>query len=149
METFFAPISAAADRFQASVEAELELDPLTYMVEREAVQAVAGAEEIKTILDPDTVTLRAIAIEAFDRLVWVGDSLEVLAQEKTKARTETSLPEAITDVLRGIFGDNVQVHEFTSEGADTVAQAYDGERENDAPVDDAPAEDSGEVTNEQ
>lgn len=91
---FFAPIMQATEELNEAHSRKL--DPLTYVVEREAVEAVAAQSEILTILDADTVVLRAIALNEFDRLVWVGDSLEVLAEEEPDAAEE---PVSLADSL--------------------------------------------------
>lgn len=111
--SFYAPLLAAEEKLASSHKDSL--DPLTYVVEQEEVKAVAGVPEIKTILDADTVVLRAVTIGLFDRLVWVGDSLEVLAETEDADEAVVGLPgdadiaDAIGNALSSVFGPDVQV----------------------------------------
>lgn len=74
----FADITAAAERV-ASV-AKGDADPLTYIVSQEAVEGVAGQPERRVQLSHDSQVLRAVESGQHDRLVWVGDSLEIAAE---------------------------------------------------------------------
>lgn len=117
LENFYAPLNKALDKLSDSHEDDL--DPLTYVVEQEGSPAVAAMEEVITILDADTVVIRAIRLGLTDRLVWVGDKLEVLQRTGSEVRDEAAAPfegtpfegmeEAVASAVQGLFGDDVTV----------------------------------------
>lgn len=76
VEQFFAPLMEAAEKFEtAQVKAE---DPIAKFVIHEGTAAVRGQDEVAIRLSHDSIVLRLIEKGDTDRLVWVGDSLEVL-----------------------------------------------------------------------
>lgn len=77
IEAFFAPLVEAAK--QVSEAHKVTIDPLLYVVEQEEVQPQEGKAERLVRLGPDTVVLRAIALDKTDRLIWVNGSLVVTA----------------------------------------------------------------------
>lgn len=81
IEAFYAPLTEAAGRLEATHHADS--DPLFTHVVQEAVEAVAGRDEIRVHLNKDTVILRLIDAGETDRLIWVRDELEIL--EKVSA----------------------------------------------------------------
>lgn len=101
VEEFYAPLLAAAEKFESSsVPVE---DPTGYIVVSEGVQATEGRAESRVRLNTDSIILRLLEQGDTDRLVWVGDSLEVLAVEVPVA--EPTIDEAaavVADVLGGV-----------------------------------------------
>lgn len=79
VEEFFAPLTEAAEAFaQSGKEAD---DPIATYVLQYEVEAVEGQQEIRIPLSRDSQIIFLIEHNEFDRLVWVNDSLEVLAYE--------------------------------------------------------------------
>lgn len=84
-EAFYAPLVEAAEKLgKAHV---VEVDPLSYVVESEAVEATRGQAEQLTKLSRDSIILRAIETGQDDRLVWVNDDLVVTAAAKVVPST--------------------------------------------------------------
>lgn len=79
VNTFFAPLLEAAEAANKTVNKPL--DPASYVVKQEAVEGVQGQEEILIRLNHDSIVLRLVEAGNFDRLVWVGDALEILEVE--------------------------------------------------------------------
>lgn len=77
VEAFFAPLTDAAEK----VEAELRTahDPAFYVVVQESSPGSQEKHEILHKLGKDTVVLRMLHEGNTSRLLWVGDSIEVLA----------------------------------------------------------------------
>ena len=73
---FYAPLTDAAEKLEAAREANFDVFS---EVVQEAVEPTAGQPEIRVVLTPDTVILRLIEKGDTDRLVWVGDQLEITA----------------------------------------------------------------------
>lgn len=77
VEEFFAPLLAAAEKFEDS-KAQPELDPIAYVVVHEGTPAVQGQDEVRLRLSGDSIVLRLLESGDTDRLVWVHEQLEVL-----------------------------------------------------------------------
>lgn len=77
VDNFFAPLLRAAEKFETAREGRDE-DPIAKFVLHEGTPSVQGREEIAVHLNKDSIVLRLIERGDTDRLVWVGDSLEVL-----------------------------------------------------------------------
>ena len=76
--TLVAPITAAVDAANA-IAKPATLDPLLYVVEQDAVEHVAGQQQMLTKLNSDSVILRAIEEGKADRLLWVQHQLVLSA----------------------------------------------------------------------
>lgn len=92
VEEFFAPLMAAAERFSGSFE-KPKLDPMSYVTLHEGTEAVQGRDEVTIKLGHDSIVLRIIEAGETDRLVWVGDNLEVLEVLDLPASASASTPE--------------------------------------------------------
>lgn len=79
VNTFFAPLLEAAEAANKTINNPQ--DPASYIVKREAVEGVEAVEEILIRLSHDSIVLRLIEQGNYDRLVWVGDALEILEVE--------------------------------------------------------------------
>lgn len=77
VEEFFAPLTVAAEQLESSM-AKPKLDPISYVTIHEGTEAVEGRDEVTIKLGPDSVVLRILEQQDYDRLVWVADRLEVL-----------------------------------------------------------------------
>ena len=77
IEEFYAPLVAAAAAYDKAAPV---VDPAWTFVIDEGVAATEGRMGTVVELDRDTVILRLIA-EGSDRLIWVGDTIEILAYE--------------------------------------------------------------------
>lgn len=77
VEEFFAPLTEAIDQLK-SVH-KVDTDPLLYVVEQEAQAGREEREERLIHLDHGAVILRAIETGHEDRLIWVGENLELTA----------------------------------------------------------------------
>jgi hypothetical protein len=77
VESFFAPITEAAEKMQASLERPT--DSLGYVVLSEGSEATPAQEEVLVKLTRDSIILRLLDQGDEDRLVWVNDQLDVLA----------------------------------------------------------------------
>lgn len=75
---FFAPLTDAADAFN-KVSAPV-LDPASYVVIQEGSEGIEGQVEVLHHLSQDSVILRLLEQDpSSERLIWVGDDLELLA----------------------------------------------------------------------
>ena len=77
VEEFYAPLEAAAAAYEKAAPV---VDPAWTFVIDEGAPATEGRMGTVVELDRDTVILRLIA-EGSDRLIWVGDYIEILAYE--------------------------------------------------------------------
>ena len=73
---FFKPLTEAADRLENAHK--IQTDPAFYVVEQEAVTPTEGRPELLHFLSHDSVVIRLIEEGREDRLVWVGDDIEIL-----------------------------------------------------------------------
>ena len=73
---FFKPLTEAADRLENAHK--IQTDPAFYVVEQEGVQPTEGQPEVLHFLSHDSVVIRLIEEGHEDRLVWVGDDIEIL-----------------------------------------------------------------------
>lgn len=91
---FYADLTAAAAALEASHEAD-GMDSLFYEVIGEAVEAVEGKPEQRLVLSKDSVILKLIESGNTDRLIWVGDQLEILEADalvEEAAEQSTDVP---------------------------------------------------------
>ena len=77
VEKFYAPITKAVAALEAAHIANAE-DLFTEVIQP-AVQSISGQPAITVRLEHETVVLRLIEAGDYDRLIWVGDSLEITA----------------------------------------------------------------------
>ena len=77
VEAFFAPLTDAAEKVEAAVKTQH--DPAFYVVVQEGTPGTTEQHEILHKLGKDTVVLRMLHEGNTARLLWVGDSIEVLA----------------------------------------------------------------------
>jgi hypothetical protein len=76
VEAFFAPLMEAADKIGKTLEKPE--DSLGFVVLDEGVEATPGRAPHVVKLTKDSMILRLLEDGNTDRLVWVGDSLEIL-----------------------------------------------------------------------
>lgn len=74
VKEFYLPLTEAAELLQ---EAHAGKDDIFTEVIQDAVEPTLGQREVRIVLTPDTVILRLIEAGDTDRLVWVGDQLEI------------------------------------------------------------------------
>jgi hypothetical protein len=79
VEEFFAPLTRAAEK--ASKKLEKPTDAISYVVLQEATEGVEAKPAQLVKLTHDSICLRLIEQGDTDRLIWVNDTLEVLAPE--------------------------------------------------------------------
>jgi len=78
VESFFAPLNEAIDAIKES--AKPKLDPLFFVTVQEGSKAVEAADEVIVALGHDSAVLRLIEQDPdTERLLWVNDTLEILA----------------------------------------------------------------------
>lgn len=77
VEKFFAPITDAAEALTLQFNDRVR-DPLSFVSLQEGVAPTAGQEEAVIRLSHDSMVLRALDEGHDDRLIWVGDTLEIL-----------------------------------------------------------------------
>lgn len=103
IEEFYSVLTTAAAKFEAAHQ--VEIDPLLYIVEQEAVEGQAHKAQVTRLLQPGTVILRAIEQGKTDRLVWVNEQLvltaapvtPVPADEQVDDETAVADPAPVTD----------------------------------------------------
>lgn len=83
VEEFFAPIVTAAEELEKAHA--VQLDPLMYVVEQNAVEGTEAKEQVLRELSMPTVILRAIDKGYGDRLLWVHDELVLTAAPSAAA----------------------------------------------------------------
>lgn len=76
VKAHFADITKAAERLEAA-RSKGDDDPLTYVVQQEAVEGAVGRPEIRRRLSHDSQVLRVLENGDHDRLVWVAGVLEI------------------------------------------------------------------------
>ena len=101
VEEFFAPISEALDKLNEAGKPKLPRDPYTYRVVQEETKGAASQARIIHAYAKDTTILMLVDDHKEDRLVWVGDSLEVL--EYTPEAAASDEKEILLDQLDGLF----------------------------------------------
>jgi hypothetical protein len=78
VEEFFAPLNAAVEALKDT--AKPKLDPLFFVTVQEGSKAVEATDEVIVALSHDSAVLRLVEQDAdTDRLLWVNDTLEILA----------------------------------------------------------------------
>lgn len=99
---FHAPLTKAAEKFE---KAQLPaLDPAFTHVVTEAVEGKMGQQERIITLDHDTVVLRLLESGNTSRLIWVGDTIEVLAPPAKATVVDVA---EVTSALTGEPGTQV------------------------------------------
>lgn len=76
VEDFFKPLTEAAEKINKQLNKPN--DPLSYVVLHEGSEGVPAQAEQLIKLNKDSIVLRLVGAGNTDRLVWVGDNLEVL-----------------------------------------------------------------------
>lgn len=84
VEAFFAPITEAAEKLNKTLE--MPKDEINYLVLDEGTEGVEGTERHVVQLSHDSVIIRLIESGQGDRLIWVNDTLQVLAAPVKKSR---------------------------------------------------------------
>lgn len=128
---FFAPLMDAQEKL-AHAGSQI-LDPSSYVVLEEPVEGVAPRAGKILSLTKDTQILRLIHGGDQDRLVWVGDSLEILAFDaEAEARAEAeAVASFLDDVAQAAASDEAQgpgnpaVSEAIPETGETTAWSSD------------------------
>ena len=96
VEEFYAPLLEKIDAIVADAQKSV-VDDAYVLTVGETVDAVEAAEPTVYRLSQDSAILRLIEEGRTDRLVWVNDSLEIIAeQDETPANAEASV-DAPTD----------------------------------------------------
>lgn len=86
VEEFFAPLNDAVAALKDT--GKPKLDPLFFVTVQEGSAAVEATAEVVVHLSHDSAVLRLIEQNpATDRLLWVNDALEILAQAPVQAVT--------------------------------------------------------------
>ena len=96
VKEFFAPIMEAADALHEAHK--VQTDPAFYLVLDEGEEATPGRPEQVVALSHDSVVLRLLEQGAYNRLVWVNDSLEILEQGASAPSFEVTEDGDPTDV---------------------------------------------------
>lgn len=81
--SFFKPITDAADAFEEATASTQVDDPISYLVMAEGTEGVRPVAEKRITLNHASQVLRLIELNHTDRLVWVGERLEILAPDNT------------------------------------------------------------------
>lgn len=79
VEAFYQPLTDAADELKAAHETAVKVDTSAYVVVQEGVEGVAPQAEAIVRLERGDQIVRLIESGDTDRLVWVGETLEILA----------------------------------------------------------------------
>jgi hypothetical protein len=87
VESFYAPLTAAADRLVEAAQAVGAEDPLFSEVIREGTQGVDAVNTVRIHLSKDSVILKLIELGKTARLVWVADVLEILESAPETSQT--------------------------------------------------------------
>ena len=88
VEEFYAPLIEKIDAIVAADEKSIVDDAYTLVV-GETVEAVDAVAPAVYRLSQDSAILRLIEEGKTDRLVWVGDKLEIIAEVPVDAATDT------------------------------------------------------------
>lgn len=99
VEEFFAPLTEAAEEVEAAKK--FTPDPAFYIVEQEHEVGAPHQHEVLRSLTKDTAVLRLIEQGNTARLLWVGDTIEVLAQSTPAPEVEAV---DLTKVFDGVAG---------------------------------------------
>ena len=83
----FKPLTEAAEAYHNALKETP--DPVFYHVVQEGVEGVEAKEEVMVKLQHDTVVLRLIHRNELDRLIWLGDRIEILATPAEAAPVST------------------------------------------------------------
>jgi hypothetical protein len=94
VEAFFAPLTEAAEKIETMMKT-VE-DPAFFVVVQEEVPGTEAKREILHHMDKDTVILRFLASGDTSRLIWVEDTIEILALPSSGPATqEFDISEAV------------------------------------------------------
>lgn len=77
VEAFFAPLTEAIEKRDDAQRRTKALDPAQFVVVQEHVCATEGQDAIILKLSHDSSVLTLIDAGDFERLIWVGDNLEI------------------------------------------------------------------------
>ena len=97
VEEFYAPLIEKIDAIQAAEQRSIVDDAYVFSV-GETVEAVDAVAPTTYRLTQDSAILRLLADGEFDRLIWVGDKLEITAavEDESPAEAEATV-DAATD----------------------------------------------------
>lgn len=76
VEDFFAPLTEAIDKLESA--GVKQVDPISYVTIHEGSEGTPGTDAVTLKLTADSIVLRLLEQGDTDRLIWVGDKLEVL-----------------------------------------------------------------------
>ena len=76
---FFKPLTDVADKIKSMEEQENRIDPDFHFVLAEGTEGEEPVRREVYRLEKDTVILRLIEEGRTERLIWIGDQLEILA----------------------------------------------------------------------
>lgn len=76
---FFKPLTDVADKIKSVEEQENRIDPDFHFVLAEGTEGEEPVRREVYRLEKDTVILRLIEEDRTERLIWIGDQLEILA----------------------------------------------------------------------
>ena len=76
---FFKPLTDVADKIKSAEEQENRIDPDFHFVLAEGTEGEEPVRREVYRLEKDTVILRLIEEGRTERLIWIGDQLEILA----------------------------------------------------------------------
>jgi hypothetical protein len=108
VRSFFAPLTEATDAFNEEVTSIQVDDPITYLVIDEGEEGVPAKRERRISLNRESQILRLLELNGDERLVWVGDDLEILAPDDTVQPSLLSDP--LSD-LQGVVAPGTQTDE--------------------------------------
>lgn len=95
-------VDAIAERDEQAVKVAA-VDPVTYVEIEPGVDAVLGRAPNRVKLNKDSQILRLIESKQDDRLVWVGNDLEILAVELPDAELPVTAADVNVDAVEGLF----------------------------------------------
>ena len=77
---FFAPVTEAADKAQAMVDAvKPKADPAFFVTLEDGIEKIKGKAPVTAVLGKDAAILRILESGDTSRLVWVGADIEIVA----------------------------------------------------------------------
>ena len=79
VEEFFAPLLQAADKLEAT--AVINEDPISFIDFGQDIDPTPAQRSTRVHLTRDSIILRLIENRDFERLIWVGEKLEILAAD--------------------------------------------------------------------
>ena len=118
VEDFFRPLEEAAEKMEKALSRPT--DSISYVVLHEATEGTDAQPEQIIKLTRDSIILRLLEVNDFDRLVWVDGELEILAVEDVP---EPDLQDTVDTLRNAGFSD---VADLVSGDAGQVEHEADG-----------------------